>query len=226
MKKIVASIAALPFAVGTVFAGTGAAEAAGFTGRIGFAGVQTNVTLSEGQISFEPNPGNVILNINTDDFAIFNGAAIEGPINFNGSGDSPFITTSVTNPFLDLGTFGFPSLDPTTQDGINTFNLKAGNEINVKDTAAGVTIDVDLVGHFVANPGDKATKGIGNLTFQIAGKDAAYIEGIFDGSIDPDVATFSGDLEVTIKAAPEPTALFGLGVVATGLVASRRKKNS
>ncbi|NEQ75108.1 MAG: PEP-CTERM sorting domain-containing protein [Okeania sp. SIO2C9] len=26
--------------------------------------------------------------------------------------------------------------------------------------------------------------------------------------------------------APEPTALFGLAVVATGLVASRRKKNS
>ena len=48
-NQIVASIAALPLALGTVFPGT--AEAAGLTGRVGFNGFFTNITLSNTRTS-------------------------------------------------------------------------------------------------------------------------------------------------------------------------------
>ena len=218
-NQIVASIAALPFALGAVFAG--AAEAAGLTGRIAFNGFFTNITLSEGELSFNPNPGDLIASVTTGSFTQFNAATIQGPLTFDGSGDSPFEVTSVTNPFLDLGTFG----NPDTSDGINTFALHSGSTVTVTDTTGGAEIMLDLNGWFTDEFGEQ-TKGIGNITFQMAGVDAEYIEGIFDGSIDPIETTFSGEVIAEMKPVPEPTVLFGLGVVTAGLVTSRRQKKS
>ncbi|NEO53818.1 MAG: PEP-CTERM sorting domain-containing protein [Okeania sp. SIO3B5] len=220
-NQIVASIAALPFALGTAFAGAEVANAAGLYGRIGFNGFFTNITLSEGELSFNPNPGDLIASVTTGNFVQFNAATIQGPLTFDGSGDSPFEVTSVTNPFLDLGTFG----DSDTSDGVNTFALHSGSTITVTDSNGGAQIMLDLNGWFTDEFGHQ-TKGIGNITFQMAGVDAEYVEGIFDGTIQPIEATFSGEVIGEMKPVPEPTALFGLGVVTAGLVTSRRQKNS
>ncbi|NES03390.1 MAG: PEP-CTERM sorting domain-containing protein [Okeania sp. SIO2F4] len=234
-NQIVASIAAIPFAVGALFAGTGAAEAAGLTGGFSIGSTMTTITLSEGELSFDPNPGPVGLAVTSGSFMDFNSAAIQGPLTFDGSTGTPYTVTSFPDTFLDFGNLDFPGLDvpnfgiddSSITDGISTFSLTK-SEIHVMQAEDNPNVDilVSLYGIFEDEDG-KQTKGKGDLTLQLADTNVAYVENILNGTNPSASATFSGALVGEMKVAtPEPTALFGLGVVATGLVASRRKKSS
>ncbi|MGK7922467.1 MAG: PEP-CTERM sorting domain-containing protein [Trichodesmium sp.] len=233
-NQIVASIAALPFALGAAFAGTGAANA--LEGSFQLSGTQileieldpfnqtsgplTTATLSNNSLSFSPDIAAVGLT-SKGDFSPFNIAQIQNIITFN-----PFVAE---NPFLDLGSGAATSvngnLNSTITDGQNVFNLENA-EYHVKTGADNlVEIGVMLYGEFDVN--GETTAGQGLLTLQVAQQGATV------DSVTNEINSADGlsDLALsgavfTVASTPEPTVLFGLGVVATGLVASRRKKNA
>ncbi|GGA18387.1 PEP-CTERM sorting domain-containing protein [Okeania sp. KiyG1] len=230
-NQIVASIAALPFALGTAFAGAGVANAAGLTGGFSVGSVMTTIELSEGQLTFDPNPGPVGLAVTTGSFTNFNSAAIKGPLEFNGNTGTPYTVTSFADPFFDFGNLDFPGVDAgggtgSIEDGINTFSLTKST-IDVMQMAGNPNVDilVSLHGFFEDENGHK-THGKGDLTLQLADTSVAEVESIFNGTNDAASATFSAALVAEMKPVPEPTVLFGLGVVTAGLVTSRRKKSS
>ena len=203
-NQIVASIAALPFALGAAFAGAGAAEAAALVGEFQFSGLGVS-QLSEDELNFNPNPTPLFIAEDTaiGSFTEFVGfeTLINGAVTFN-----PF---SAPNPFIDFG-------------GGNEFMLKDSFINNVMQSGSNVSIDVALYGTFVSDDGD-FSKGAGNITLQLNNTTAAAVQTALDNG-DTLSAQFSG--AAFTATVPEPTTLFGLGVVATGLVASRRKKNS
>ncbi|GGA18381.1 PEP-CTERM sorting domain-containing protein [Okeania sp. KiyG1] len=229
-NQIVASIAALPFALGTAFAGADVANAAGLTGGFSIGSVMTTIELSEGQLTFDPNPGPVGLAVTTGSFLDFNSAAIKGPLTFNGDTGTPYTVTSFADPFLDFGNLTFPGIpfgDTTSiGDGINTFSLTKST-IDVMQMAGNPNVDilVSLYGTFEDADGN-ITQGKGDLTLQLADTNVAFVEGIFNGDNPGASATFSAALVAEMETVPEPTVLFGLGVVTAGLVTSRRKKSS
>ncbi|MDY7008727.1 MAG: PEP-CTERM sorting domain-containing protein [Cyanobacteriota bacterium] len=115
------------------------------------------------------------------------------------------------NPFIDFG-------------GGNQFNLKNAEIGEVIQSGENASVDVILEGIFISENGDRSN-GAGNLTLQFNDTLASTIEAQLEAG-DTLEAQFSGALFSTVST-PEPTALFGLGVVATGLVASgKRKKGS
>ncbi|GGA18375.1 PEP-CTERM sorting domain-containing protein [Okeania sp. KiyG1] len=231
-NQIVASIAALPFALGTAFAGAGVANAGGLTGGFSIGSVMTTIELSQGQLTFDPNPGPVGLAVTNGSFVNFNSAGIQGPLNFDGSTTGTSYTVDYfTNPFLDFGNLDFPGVDAgggtgSIEDGINTFSLtKSTIDLMQMPDNPNVDILVSLHGFFEDENGHK-THGKGDLTLQLADTSVAEVQSIFNGTSDAASATFSGALVAEMKKVPEPTVLFGLGVVTAGIVTSRRKKNS
>ncbi len=215
-NQIVASIAAIPFAVGTVFAGTGAANAAGLYGSFNMdGGNSTEVELSENTFSFDPNPGQVEIFDTTGSFNQFDGqmGTIQGPIDLTKIDSDTYQISAVTNPFLDFG-------------GGNLFSLDTGSTLDIVGFGSNVTFALNLEGTFTDANGIE-TVGSGILSIQKTRTSVQDITNILDGNSETETFSFSGDMigEMTVST-PEPTTLFGLGVVATGLVASRRKKNS
>ncbi|MGD1717808.1 PEP-CTERM sorting domain-containing protein [Dapis sp. BLCC M172] len=116
--------------------------------------------------------------------------------------------------------------DSSLTDGLNVFNLTQAN-YTLSQSGANVAIDVALWGEFVSETGE-VTDGAGNLTFQINDTTVADIEAKLDASETVEGLTFSGGLFSDTKKVPEPTTLFGLGIVAAGLTLTRRqgKKSS
>ena len=225
-NQIVASIAALPFALAGVF--TGAANAASF-GEFQLGGGTlipftevTDVSLNRNGIDldFDPEPITPIGIVNqTGIFTGFDTAQIQDIISFG----PPVV---VDNPFID---FGQGSIAPgittlpneSITNGEDVFNLKRA-DYQLSQSGENVAVDIFLYGDFVIN--GETYKGAGNLTFQENNTTVAAVEQILaDGGSIEDM-TFSGALFTA--STPEPATLFGLGVVATGLVASRRKKSS
>ena len=225
-NQIVASIAALPFALAGVF--TGAANAASF-GEFQLGGGTlipftevTDVSLKQEGIdlNFDPEPITPIGIVNqTGIFTGFDTAQIQDIISFG----PPVV---VDNPFID---FGQGSIAPgittlpneSITNGEDVFNLKRA-DYQLSQSGENVAVDIFLYGDFVIN--GETYKGAGNLTFQENNTTVAAVEQILaDGGSIEDM-TFSGALFTA--STPEPATLFGLGVVATGLVASRRKKSS
>ncbi|NEN91435.1 MAG: PEP-CTERM sorting domain-containing protein [Okeania sp. SIO3H1] len=224
-NQIVASIAALPLALGTVFAGAGVAEATALTGQFQLssgisAGGLSNIFLTENSLYFEPVPTPIAIDADTDGgtFSAFNTAYISNIITF-----SPFVAT---NPFLDLGSTALPGVvtgpEPSLTDGLNIFNLDEAS-FRLSQTGANVSVEVDLWGDFVSETGE-TTRGAGSLTFQINNDTVASVQQQLDNGETIGDMTFSGGL--FSASVPEPATLFGLGVVTAGLVTSRRQKKS
>ena len=246
-NQIVASIAALPFALGAVFAGAGVANASDddFYGEFQLNGGilipfnpadTTDVSLSESGINldFDPEPITPIGIVNnTGIFTGFDTAQIQDIISF-----SPNL--QVENPFIDFGTTDSIAPGITTSsndsitDGENVFILEAA-DYQLTQSGANIAIDVSLFGDFVID--GETYEGAGNLTFQYNNITVAEAEEILSNGGSLDDMAFSGALfsaedivggvsPESPLPVPEPTVLFGLGVVAAGLVTSRRKKNS
>lgn len=207
-NQIVASILSVPFALGAVFAGTGVANAASLTGSVVIEG---SVTSSEsgGVTTFDFTS---IEDIDTTgDFANFEfdftgtgGALPIASPNFIDIEDLELTPTGFSSPgdlvsFLD---FGERTLDGEV--GNLTFDLSNPDAVDFLNQGPLEIASFTTSGVWQFNGETLADTGVTTLTVN---EDGSYIIG---------VAT----------SVPEPTALFGLGVVATGLVASRRKKNA
>ena len=190
-NQIVASIAAIPFALGTVFAGTGAANAAALSGMFSFDGAGAKVTLTDEGLDFTDG-ASINLNLKTGSFTDFTEAYIYDVLD-------PFSSTK----FIDLG----------AADDSNVF-YATGFDVTYDSGSVFTGIDVEIQGYFESEGGE-TSKGSALITLQALTSDVEA-----GGDIE---ATFSG---ISVAAVPEPATLFGLGVVATGLVATRRKKNS
>jgi len=227
-NKIVASIAAVPFAVSGIFAST--ANAASFSqfqlgGGVLIPGGVSNVSLNENGIdlNFDPEPVTPIgITSETGIFQGFDTGNIQDIISFGPPID-------VENPFIDFGNSNFdPALPGVTTlpnysitDGEDVFNLSDAS-YQISQSGANVSIDVALYGEFII--GGQTYNGAGNLTFQTNSTTVADVEAILASGGSIDDMTFSGAL--FSASTPEPATLFGLGIVATGLVASRRKNNA
>ncbi len=202
-NQIVASIAAIPFALGTVFAGTGAANAAALTGQFSFDGSDSNNTtliLSNEELDFnsDPDGAKIDLKLQTESFTAFNEAYIYDLLN----------PVSSATKFMDFG----------AQDGDNLLYATSLGEYQYSDLGSGVTgINIGFEGYFESDTGE-ISQAIGGITLQAIGSIEEVKEAVVDGNLE---ATFSG-LSVSAKKVPEPTALFGLGIVAAGLSVTRR----
>ena len=230
-NKVLASLAAIPFALGTVFAGAATALEGAFqlnAGQLfdplnGFSTPgSTSATFSSNGLTFAPgfssNPDDIsTISIvsGTGDFAGFNMAQI---------GDIQFNPPIYTDPFLDFGS-GLPfTTNQSIQDNQNVFRLNS-TDFTVKQSAENlVAIDVALYGEF--DIGGEVTAGQGLLTLQYAADGATIdmVEELINTEEGLTGLALSGALFTA--STPEPTVLFGLGVAATGLVATRRKKAS
>ncbi|MGD1805813.1 PEP-CTERM sorting domain-containing protein [Dapis sp. BLCC M126] len=211
-NQIVASIAAIPFAVGTMFAGTGAAEAAALSGNITINGNGDISGVGGGVTKVDFIDVDDIMA--TGDFAKFDPDFTATPVNSVIPVDSPnyiniqdlYLTPTGFNPSVDplvsFIDFGERTLQPGGEVGNLTFDLYEPEEENIL-----------IVGEFVAS-------------FKADGVWKFNGETIAEGGVSmTDAGVGSYTISLTV-ATPEPTTLFGLGVVATGLVASRRKKSS
>ena len=204
-NKILASIVAAPFAASAVFAHADVASAAALTGRFSFDGSDSNpattVILSNNGFDFTPDDAKIDIKLATESFTAFNDAYIYDlvdPVN------------STPSLFMDFG----------AEDGQDILYATSLGEYQYSDLGFGVTgINVGFEGFFESSTGDRS-QAVGGITLQTVGSIAQAKNDVANGNLE---ATFSG---VTIASTPEPTTLLGLGVIATGLVASRRKKNS
>ncbi|MGD1804686.1 PEP-CTERM sorting domain-containing protein [Dapis sp. BLCC M126] len=211
-NKIFASIAAIPFAVGTVFAGTGAANAV--VGSLAFSD-GTDDWYSEVKpgagdtfnIEFNPFDLNFVTTQNGYFTPPFDGSPVQGiaasvaEFEYVSSSGSEF-TYALTNDLV----FNF------TNGAIVSY--LAGTEfVGFENGPDSIQFDLGLNEYAVV-------ENIGETGFSVYANTLQFSDtsslggGTYNGSVDLDVSV------------PEPTTLFGLGVVATGLVASRRKKSS
>jgi len=207
-NQIVASIVSVPFALGAVLAGTGAANAASLSGNISINGNLTSTT----------SGGVTTLDFVDIDDIVTNGDFANFDFDFTGTGPDATLPTPAPN-FIDI------------------------QDLNL--TPTGFSPSVDPLVSFL-DFGERTLDGeVGNLTFDLFEPDEVTISPFFVAFDAVGVWQFNGEtlaegavavtqvgtggytltLE-TIEKVPEPTALFGLGVVATGLVASRRRKNA
>lgn len=231
-NQIVASIAAVPFA----FLSTTTANALGLSGEFQLSSGNTlpvnetsNIFLTEDSIYFEPTPTPVVVDTNDETggtFSEFNTAYIKEIISFDN-----FVPQ---NSFLDFGTTaiagtvgtidGLGTLDDSTlTDNLNVFNLtQASYQLN--QSGENVAVDVELWGEFVSETGE-VTDGAGNLTFQINNSTVEEIQQQLNDGETIGGLTFSGGLFSDTEKVPEPTTLFGLGVVAAGLKLLGRQGN-
>ena len=121
-NQIVASILAVPFALGTVFAGAGHALEGGFqlNGTKLFewnfsSPGNTTAKLSSNSLTFTPETAAISLTSQTGDFVDFDMAQIQDVTTFD-----PFVAE---NPFLDFGS-GLPLItNSSISDGENIFTL-------------------------------------------------------------------------------------------------------
>lgn len=210
-NKFVASIAAIPFAVAGVFAGAGAANAVALSGDITINGNLTRTT----------SGGVTTLDFTDIDDIEASGDFSNFTFDFTTTGPNAILPVAAPN-FIDIKTLkltptGFsPSVDPLVsfldfgqrklmpggEVGFLTFDLNEPSSVFISPNT--VAFDASGVWQF-----NGQTIGKGGVTMSQAGGSRSY--------------TIS--LE-TVESVPEPTTLFGLGVVTAGLVASRRKKSS
>ncbi|MEB3341656.1 PEP-CTERM sorting domain-containing protein [Okeania sp.] len=244
MKNIIlASLATIPFALGTVF--TGVANAASFgefqigggtlidmsspTPQVTSTTVNLNGVLGDNpELNF--NQGLIGIVGGDGIFTGFDTANIQDIEEFDVSftPDGPLFTSNVAiDNFIDFGvsTFGAPGVsapnNTTITDGLNVFNLSKAS-YKTSQSGANVSIDVALYGDFIF--GANTYKGKGNLTFQTNNTTKAAVDALLQGDGSLENMTFSGAM-FTVST-PEPTVLLGLGVVGAGLVVTRRKKAS
>ncbi|MEM1173003.1 MAG: PEP-CTERM sorting domain-containing protein [Cyanobacteria bacterium P01_H01_bin.35] len=221
-NKIFASIAAIPFAVGTVLAGATNAQAMVPTGSLAFqdgtsdffsdvnvgANDTFDVTFNMGSLVF--------VSTATGDFVPpFVGAftteeLLTSTASFEYvSGDASGFTYKLTNDLV----FDFDNGDNDGNESIVTW--LAGTEFEGMFNEMGSDgVEFSLA----ANQPMPVVTGIG--------EDVTVIANVFQFGDTQPTGGGSYLAQVDVTSTPEPTALFGLGVVATGLVASRRKKSS
>ncbi len=238
-NQIVASIAAVPFALAGLFSGAGAANAV--EGSFQLSGTQileidfkqdpfelnqtpgltTTAKLSQNSLTFSPDIAAVALASQTGSFKKFEIAQIQNIITFD-----PFVAE---NPFMDLGSGAASAvngiLNTTITDKKDVFNLNSASYHVKKGADDLIEVGVMLYGEFDIDGETTAAKGL--LTLQYA-EQGATVDSVTDliNSVDGLEGLALSGAVFTVESTPEPTTLFGLGVVATGLVASRRKKNS
>ncbi|MGD1701561.1 PEP-CTERM sorting domain-containing protein [Dapis sp. BLCC M229] len=231
-NQIIASIAAVPFA----FATATTANAVALNGQFHLSsglldGDASNIFLSKDSLSFTPTPTPVIIDADTNGgtFTNFNSAYISEIVSFG--------STQTVNSFLDFGylqtdingtltptpgtVYTDSTDDSSLRDGFNVFNLTQAN-YTLDQNGANVEIDVELWGEFVSETGE-VTDGAGNLTFQINNATVEDIQAQLDEGEKIGGLTFSGGLFSDTQKVPEPTTLFGLGIVAAGLTLLRRQ---
>ncbi len=228
-NQIFASIAAIPFAVGTLFAATGAANAQ----VIQF----DDINVDGGILSYDGQGGALL----GTDLLLDTVFGIDTP---NNSGEHLFCEDCKLN------------FETGANISENPYTFAAGGTVTIEGTvkdgdtviASGTVLEgyfseniVGSAGSFGGFGGFATFTGVGfdtideNITnyFGIDTEDFAFVQtSIAIGEVTVDSnGGFSGvvtnfDMDNTPASTPEPTTLFGLGVVATGLVASRRKKSS
>ncbi|MEB3341950.1 PEP-CTERM sorting domain-containing protein [Okeania sp.] len=206
-NQIVASILSVPFALGAaVFATTGAANAASLSGSFQFDGSgdpPTTLILTDDQLDFNPDDAQLDLKLQTESFTSFDSAFIydlENPVNPNPS------------LFIDLG----------DQDGENLLYVNNIGEYVYTGVGLSTIIGISFDGFFESTTGEiSQATGLISLT---ANDTVANVQNAVENGTGIQ-ASFTG-FSVATTSVPEPTTLFGLGVVATGLVASRRKKDA
>ncbi|MDJ0510766.1 MAG: PEP-CTERM sorting domain-containing protein [Crocosphaera sp.] len=202
-NQIIASIAAIPFALGTLFAGTGTAVAAALIGEFQFSG-QGVAELTLDELNFNPNPSSLFLSPITATGSFEQLAStpttIQGPVEFD--------TLLQPNEFIDFG------------NG-NVFNLESAEIGQVMQSGDNVSLDIILEGIFESADGDES-QGAGNITLQFNDTTASAVSQQLENGEEL-MAQFSGALFSKTEKVPEPTTLFGLGVVAAGLVVTRRQ---
>ncbi|MDY7005877.1 MAG: PEP-CTERM sorting domain-containing protein [Cyanobacteriota bacterium] len=233
-NQIVASIAALPFALGAVFAGTGAANAQVIQ--------LDDMDANGGTISYDGTGGaligkNIGIDLITGIGTKFNNeenplTCIDCFLNFEtglNMGEEPYAFAAggfitVTGTVKDLnddndiliadGTFlsgkftekTFGSAVDLGLMGIATFSSIG---VDTKDAAIGEYFGIDTTEYHFG----QTSIAIGEVNVEANGG--------FTGTVtNADLDNIPVDVDV-----PEPTVLFGLGVVAAGIV-SRRRKNS
>ena len=195
-NQIVASIAVLPFALGTVFAGTTAANAAALTGMFSFDGSdnnETTLTLSNEKLDFSDD-AQIDLKLRTESFTAFEQAYIYDLLN-------PISSDTL---FMDFG----------AEDGKNLLYATSLGEYQYSNLGFGVTgINIGFEGYFESETGD-ISQAFGGITLQAVGSVAQVKEAVEDGELN---ATFSG-IAVSTEKVPEPTTTMSLLIV--GVLAS------
>ena len=196
-NQIIASIAAIPFA----FLSATTANAAALTGEFSFDGsdYETQLTLSNTKLDFVSDDATQInLKGQTDSFTAFEDAYIydlDNPLNPNPS------------VFIDLG-------EP---DGKNLLYATSLGEYQYSNLGRITGISIGFEGYFESDTGE-ISQAVGGITLQANGSIADVKKKVASGNL---TATFSG-IAVATKSTPEPTTLFGLGIVAAGLTVTRR----
>ncbi|MGK7922112.1 MAG: PEP-CTERM sorting domain-containing protein [Trichodesmium sp.] len=192
-NQIIASIAAIPFALGTLFAGTGSADAAALIGEFQFAGLGV-AEFTEDELNFNPNPSSLFLSpiAATGSFQELANTptTIEGPVEFD--------TLLQPNEFINFG------------DG-NVFNLESASIGEVIQSGENVSLDIILEGTFFSADGDESD-GAGNITLQFNNTTASEISQQLENG-DKLMAQFSGALFSETEKVPEPTTTMGLLIV-------------
>ncbi|MEQ8467112.1 PEP-CTERM sorting domain-containing protein [Coleofasciculus sp. E1-EBD-02] len=212
-KAILGSLAVLPLAAAGVLANAGAANA--LSGDFQLTSFDTLANITQDSIDFFDDDSQVFVSAATDDFAAFNAATINDVVSIGGD--------MVDNPFLDLGVFNFPGLDPSVTDGDNVFNVTdVQGPFKFVDAADGSTLSIGFFGEFVS--GSEITDGSGNLTFQVPDLDAEAAEAALSNGGLNNVA-FSGAF-ISVESVPEPATMLGLGVVAGSLALTRAGKKN
>ncbi|NET16119.1 MAG: PEP-CTERM sorting domain-containing protein [Okeania sp. SIO1H6] len=197
-NQIIASIASIPFALGTLFAGTGTAEAAALIGEFQFAGIGA-AEFTQDELNFNPNPSSLFLSpiTTTGSFEQFAGTSttttIHGPIQFD-------TLLEPDNTFIDFG-------------GGNRFSLEEASIGEVIQSGQNVSLDIILEGIFESADGDESD-GAGNITLQFNDTTASAVsQQLEDG--ETLTAQFSGALYSKTERVPEPTTTVGLLIVGT-----------
>ncbi|NER07455.1 MAG: PEP-CTERM sorting domain-containing protein [Okeania sp. SIO3C4] len=213
-NQIVASIAALPFVLGTVFAGAGAdqAVAGSFAFSNGADHWFSEVAPGAGdtfEINFNPFSSNFV-------------SEATGPF---ASIPSPVSTVVPSSGMFEFVEFESPDVFIYELTKELTFDFSPNPDSNITVSWGAGTL---FMGMF--NTPDsvqfmlKEDQGMMATVSDIGTEYRVVAETLqFSDTDAPGGGTYNGQIDV---ATPEPTVLFGLGVVTAGLVTSRRKKIS